>query len=179
MTITVGTLVVGGLDPVTAKRVCDDLLLACAKFKISTPAQQGAFVAQCYVESMGFTRLEENLNYTTPERVLQVFPVTVTTLDQARRLCRNPIGLANLVYAGKLGEPRPWRVDVCRRVLGSQRLRPVCRRPRLGHGDPEGQRPRDAGSARARPPFDRIHERLHLVGVAHAARQKGRASRAV
>src|SRR3954471_21621891 len=100
MTITVGTLVVGGLDPVTAKRVCDDLLLACAKFKISTPAQQGAFVAQCYVESMGFTRLEENLNYTTPERVLQVFPVTVTTLDQARRLCRNPIGLANLVYAG-------------------------------------------------------------------------------
>lgn len=106
--ITVGTLVIGGLAPVVASRICDDMVAACARFDISTPARQGAFVAQCSVESTDFSRREENLFYTTAARVLGVFPSKVKTAEQAAALLRNPVELANFVYAGGNGnDPDP------------------------------------------------------------------------
>jgi putative chitinase len=55
------------------------------------------------VESTGFTALEEGLWYSTPERLLRVFPSRVKSLAHAATLVRNPKGLANCVYAGRLG----------------------------------------------------------------------------
>ena len=75
---------------------------ACAKFQI-TGARKAAFLAHCSVESAGFTRLQENLFYTTPERIMQIFPSKVKSLVAAKLLARNPKALANVVYAGKLG----------------------------------------------------------------------------
>ena len=61
------------------------------------------FVAQCRVESADFTRLEENLHYSTPERIRAVFPSRVPSLADAARLVRNPKALANRVYHSRLG----------------------------------------------------------------------------
>jgi putative chitinase len=68
-----------------------------------TGARKAAFIANCAVESANFTKLQENLFYTTPERILKVFPSRVKTLAAAKHLTRNPKALANLVYAGRLG----------------------------------------------------------------------------
>ena len=78
------------------------LNLACKRFGISGK-RKAAFLAHCSVESSGFTQLQENLFYTTPERILKVFPSKVKTLAAAKLLVRNPQALANIVYAGKLG----------------------------------------------------------------------------
>lgn len=75
---------------------------ACARFQI-IGKRKAAFLAHCEVESASFTRLEENLFYTTPERILQVFPSKVKSLVAAKLLTRNPKALANVVYAGRLG----------------------------------------------------------------------------
>jgi putative chitinase len=113
--MTVGTLVAGGLSPATAALVLEDLCAACARFEINTASRQAHFVGQCFVESEAFQRLAENLTYTTPERILEVFPSHVRTRQQAAGLARNPQGLANCVYAGVNGnDPDPavgdgWR----------------------------------------------------------------------
>lgn len=75
---------------------------ACAKFSI-TENRKLAFYAHCVVESGNFKRLSENLYYTSPERILKVFPGRIKTLAAAKSLVRNPEALANTVYAGKLG----------------------------------------------------------------------------
>lgn len=75
---------------------------ACDKFAI-TGKRRAAFLANCSIESAGFTKLQENLYYTTPERILQIFPSKVKSLAQAKLLIKSPEALANVVYAGKLG----------------------------------------------------------------------------
>lgn len=62
-----------------------------------------AFLAHAIIETARFTRLEENLFYTTPARILAVFPSRVRSLAKAAKLVRNPELLANTVYAGRLG----------------------------------------------------------------------------
>ena len=47
--------------------------------------------------------MEENLYYTTPEHIRQVFPSRVTSMQQASLLTRRPQDLANCVYAGRNG----------------------------------------------------------------------------
>lgn len=56
------------------------------------------FVANVAHESENFTRLEENLHYSTPERICKVFPSRVRTLAEAQPLVRNPRALAERVY---------------------------------------------------------------------------------
>ena len=79
--------------------------------ELTTPARQGAFIAQCFHESAGFTRLEENLNYSA-QRLIEVWPKRFATTDakgnsvpnQLALLCaRNPEKLANNVYANRMG----------------------------------------------------------------------------
>lgn len=101
--ITVQALVAAGIEPTQARQFVEPLAAACARFAIHTPARIAGFVAQCRVESAGFTRLEEGLFYTTPERIREVFPSKVPSLADAARLVRNPRALANRVYAGRLG----------------------------------------------------------------------------
>ena len=79
------------------------LNMACEEFGIDGPREIAAFAAQLAVESAGFTRLEENLNYTTPERLAAIFRTAFPAADAARPFVRNPEALANRVYANRLG----------------------------------------------------------------------------
>ena len=70
------------------------------------------FLGQVLHESQLLERLEENLNYTTPERLMAVWPKRFPTLADARPYVRNPEALANRVYGGRLGNTTPgdgWR----------------------------------------------------------------------
>ena len=74
-----------------------------ALYDISTPQRQAAFLAHCILESAHFTRLEENLFYTTPERIRAVWPSRFRNAEEAAPFARNPKALANRVYAHRNG----------------------------------------------------------------------------
>ena len=69
-------------------------------FAVTSPLRRAHLMGQLAVESAGFSRLEENLNYTTAERIAAVWPRLVR---RAASLVRNPQALANSVYALKNG----------------------------------------------------------------------------
>jgi putative chitinase len=60
------------------------------------------FLAQIGHESGGLTIMAENLNYRA-ERLVAVWPKRFPTVDSARPLAGNPQGLANKVYAKRMG----------------------------------------------------------------------------
>lgn len=101
--MTVASLVAAGIAPTQARYFLPHLSAACARFQINTPARLAGFVAQCRVESAGFTALEESLFYRDPARIMRIWPSRVPSLQIAQGLARNPQGLANVVYAGRLG----------------------------------------------------------------------------
>ena len=101
--ITFGSLVSAGIAPTQARVFAEPLADACERFGINTPARIAGFIAQCRVESAGFTVLEENLHYSSPERIRRIFPSTVPDLEVAARITRNGKALANRVYGGRLG----------------------------------------------------------------------------
>jgi hypothetical protein len=76
---------------------------------ISDRNEQAMFMAQVSVESNGFRRLRENLNYSAP-RLRQVFPRRVTTDADARALVLGgPDAIAERIYGGRrdLGNLQP------------------------------------------------------------------------
>ena len=99
----VEALLAMGVSPTQAKTFLEPLRLACSAFGIDTPVRQAAFLSQAGHESAHFTRLEENLFYSTPERIRQIFPSKVKTMADASTLTRKPQALANRVYSGRLG----------------------------------------------------------------------------
>lgn len=90
-----------------------DLQRACARFEITDGKRAYRFLGQCGHESAGFTRLEENLNYTHAERLALIFrkhfdldrdgKISEKELANAERYCRNPEALANKLYANRMG----------------------------------------------------------------------------
>jgi putative chitinase len=72
------------------------------RYEINTPARQAAFIGQCAHESMNFTKLEENLNYSA-EGLMKTWPSRFPTLEAAQPYHRNPEKIANKVYAGRMG----------------------------------------------------------------------------
>lgn len=79
---------------------------------LATAARAARLIGQCAHESIGFTRVTESLYYTTPERLMAVWPSRFRSLAAARPFLRNPEGLANSVYGGRMGNTRPddgWR----------------------------------------------------------------------
>jgi putative chitinase len=103
MRITVASLIAAGVAPTQARIFADPLDAACGLFEINTPARVAALVAQCRVESANFTRTEESLFYTSPERIRQIWPTRVPSMADAAKLTRNPQALANRVYANRNG----------------------------------------------------------------------------
>ena len=65
--------------------------------------RQPEFFIQCAYESSYFKRVCENLNYSSPDRILKVFRSRVRTLSKAKKLIRNPVALAEAVYGKMLG----------------------------------------------------------------------------
>jgi putative chitinase len=86
----------------------DPLNETMARFDINTPAREAHFIAQAAHESMGFTRLTENLDYAV-EALLRVWPKRFT-LETAQMYGRidhvqksNQQMIANIAYAGRMG----------------------------------------------------------------------------
>lgn len=79
---------------------------------IERPRRLRHFLAQCSHESAGWTRVEENLQYTSAERIKAVWPSRFRTIDAAQPYVRQPEDLANKVYGGRMGNTAPgdgWR----------------------------------------------------------------------
>lgn len=92
-----------GVGPTQARMFLEPLRRVFERFEIDTPVRIAAFLAQAAHESSNFTRLEENLHYSRPERIMAVFPSTVQSIATAVPLINNPQALASKVYANRLG----------------------------------------------------------------------------
>lgn len=71
------------------------------EFNITSPLRIAHFFAQLAHESGGFSRIEENMNYSA-ERLLQVFPGHFNT-STAQEYARQPERIASRVYANRMG----------------------------------------------------------------------------
>lgn len=72
------------------------------KYGLTTEEDQIRFMANCLNETGGFTRFKENLYYTTPSRLKQVFPSAFSRRYDPNLYIKNPEKLANLVYDDRL-----------------------------------------------------------------------------
>jgi putative chitinase len=72
------------------------------RWGITTARQQAGFIGQCGHECGNFTKLEEGLSYSA-ERLMKIWPKRFPTMEIAQRYARNPKGLANNVYANRMG----------------------------------------------------------------------------
>ena len=79
----------------------DALNEAFERFNINTPQRQAAFIGQCSHESGNFRVLEENLNY-RPATLMRIWPSRFKTMDDCMA-CAGPRGIANKVYANRMG----------------------------------------------------------------------------
>ena len=111
MQIGVPELLACGVQPTQARVYGPMMADALAVFEINTRTRVAAFLAQVAVESANFTRTEESLFYTTPERIRAMWPYRVASLQAAAALCRNPQALANTVYSNRLGNGDPSSGD--------------------------------------------------------------------
>jgi putative chitinase len=73
-----------------------------AKYDISTPQRQAAFIGQCQHESSNFKTLQENLNYSA-EGLMKTWPSRFPTKQIADQYARNPAKIAGKVYNGRMG----------------------------------------------------------------------------
>jgi putative chitinase len=77
----------------------------------ATPQRLAEFIAQIANETGGFSRWEENLNYSA-ERLTQVWPNRYPNVAAAQPYARNPEKLANHTYQGRMGNTQSgdgWR----------------------------------------------------------------------
>lgn len=72
------------------------------RYEINTVERVAAFLAQCAVESVDFTVMRENLNYSAKGLTL-TWPRRFPTLADAQPFDRKPEKIANRVYGGRLG----------------------------------------------------------------------------
>lgn len=96
--MTPACLVSTGVPPEAAA----PLLAAASRWQIDTPLRLAHWLAQLGAES-SFVPQTENLNYTSPERICQVWPSRFPRLADALPYVRNPAALANKVYAERMG----------------------------------------------------------------------------
>ena len=73
-----------------------------AKYDISTPKRQAAFIGQCAHESNNFKTLEENLNYSAGA-LMRVWPSRFPDANTAEKYAFRPQAIANKVYGGRMG----------------------------------------------------------------------------
>jgi len=72
------------------------------KYAIDSDLERLCFLSQMAYETTLLKRTTENLFYSTPERILKVFPSYVKPAE-AKRFIKDPEKLANRVYANRLG----------------------------------------------------------------------------
>lgn len=79
------------------------LSAAMARYEIDSPDRIASFIAQIGHESGQFNRLVESLIYSTPQRLMRVWPKRFPTEAIAAPYVKNESRLANYVYANRLG----------------------------------------------------------------------------
>lgn len=99
----IDALIRAGVGPTQARMFAEPLEAAMALHDILTPRRKAAFIAQAMLESARFTRMEENLFYTTPARIAAVWPSRFKNPTDATPYARDPKKLANKVYAERNG----------------------------------------------------------------------------
>lgn len=85
----------GAFGPNTARAIAKEYDLS--------PNRAAHLLGQASHESGGFTITKENLYYSTPERIQAVWPSRFPTVEDAEPYAKNPQGLANKVYNGRMG----------------------------------------------------------------------------
>lgn len=91
----IGVTADGAFGPNTARAIAKHYELS---------SERGAhLMGQASHESAGFKRTKESLYYSTPERLMQVWPSRFPTLESAEPYAKNPTKLAGKVYAGRMG----------------------------------------------------------------------------
>lgn len=80
----------------------DELIKAMDAGGITDPQSKAALMANVDHESGGFTKSEENLNYSA-KRLQEVFPNYYKDAESARADAGNPEAIANKVYGGRMG----------------------------------------------------------------------------
>lgn len=76
---------------------------AMMSWSISLAERAQMFLAQIAHESMELNSLQESLYYSTPERLMKIWPSRFRTLVEATPYAKNPEKLANNVYANRMG----------------------------------------------------------------------------
>ncbi len=101
-----------GASPAMAAGLADGAAPRFAAAGVTTPLRLAHWLGQNAHESGGFARLVENLNYTSPQRLMAVWPSRFRSVMAAQPFVRNPEALANSVYGGRMGNAAPgdgWR----------------------------------------------------------------------
>jgi putative chitinase len=70
---------------------------------VTTARRLCHFLGQIFVETGGFTNMEENLNYKDPARLDGIFSAVHGSEDARDLIRRGPEAIANRVYANRLG----------------------------------------------------------------------------
>lgn len=79
---------------------------------ITTPRRVAAFLGQCAIEAgPAFAELSENMNYTSADRLLKVFPSRFQSVADAAGYVGKPSKIANRVYSLRLGNGEEWTGD--------------------------------------------------------------------
>ena len=97
MAVTAEQLAKLGISP----QWVDPLNETFERFGIDSPMRQAAFIGQCAHECGNFKVLEENLNY-RPATLMRIWPSRFKTLEDCMA-CAGPRGIANKVYANRMG----------------------------------------------------------------------------
>ena len=93
-----------GISQPMAERWYPHVVEAFEQYFVYSPLVMSHIIAQVGHESGGFARLEENLNYRSADRIVQVFGGrNGLTRESAYRMEGNPIKIANFVYGGEWG----------------------------------------------------------------------------
>ena len=93
----VGSAEVSTWSPIFFEEIDDNT------FSLGLEAELPDFLGNILHESLMLARLEENLYYTRPERLMEVWPKRFPTLALARQYVRSPQKLADYVYGNRLG----------------------------------------------------------------------------
>jgi putative chitinase len=96
-----GALNLNGLTGKLPAAVIAQIPDTASEFGITTNLRLAHFLAQCALESMGFTATVENLNYRAV-RLMEVFPKYFRGVDTAA-YANNPQKIGNRVYANRMG----------------------------------------------------------------------------
>jgi putative chitinase len=118
--LTKNIVVIGtGCDAATAAVWLSSLQAACDNFEINTPNRVAAMLANVGVESLGFTELVEDMDYSAQE-LANTWPSRYSDNPQgafhtpsptAYELANKPQAIANNVYAFRMGNGGPSTGD--------------------------------------------------------------------